>query len=247
MSPDSKDTPISKVTPPAEQPAAAKIWEDFVDIYVAPVSVFARRAHGSWMAAWAVLVVAVLATTLTFSSAMRPFVDNTMRASVQRMMEEMNPEQAGMAVGFARSAFVFGQPVALALGVFFGAFVLWVILRFFSLHLALRQTLTIATYATFPRIIEQIAKGVEAMLSGDAGTRTVYSLSYGPLRFLAGPDLPDTTAILLGHLELFSLWCLALTVIGIRTVGKTSTATAVLAAGAAWLLGILMPLIMTFR
>jgi hypothetical protein len=247
MSPDSKDTPTSRETLPADPATPSEFWEDLLDIYLSPASVFARRASGKWGAAWLALIALLFATTIVFSDAMRPFVENTLRDSMTRLMANMDRGDAQMAVGFARSAFIYGLPISVAFGVLMAGVLLWVIARFFSVPLMMSQALVITVYSSYPRIIEQIAKGAEAMFAGDVTVRTVYSLSYGPLRFLNTGTLPDHITMLLGNVELFSIWCLVLAVLGVRTVGRTSTITAVLVAGLAWLVGLLIALLLALR
>src|SRR3954452_11105451 len=86
-----------------EPPTKAGLWEDFVDIFYAPSSVFARRADGKFGLALVVLIV--VATILIFltKNAMQPIMDAEFAlqaAAAMRKNPNLTQEQLASGKGF---------------------------------------------------------------------------------------------------------------------------------------------------
>jgi hypothetical protein len=212
--------------------------DDFLDIFVAPSTVFERRTDGKFGLALLVLSVAMAVLFLTTRSAMAPIFD----AEFTRAMAanpNLTPEQmeAGRKVS-ATVGSVFGIIVIPIMALLLGIGV-WLGGRTAGAKLSYAQSATIGTFALFPKLVDSIVAAVQALLMDEANLNSRFSVSLGIGRFLD----PDTTnAGLLafaGRIDLFTLWVTLLVAIGIKTMGRTSTGSAALGALLVWLLGAL--------
>src|SRR5712671_1484401 len=137
------------------EPASSKasLWEDFVDIFYAPSSVFARRADGKF--GMPLLFLVLVGTVLVFltKNAMQPVMDAEFaRRSVQMMAKNPNLTAEQMASG--RSFFEMLGPLFFALGltvsVLATGVVLWAVGKLFDAKESVAAAIMIATYAEVP-------------------------------------------------------------------------------------------------
>lgn len=92
--------------------------------------------------------------------------------------------------------------------------------------------LALAGLLTLPVILARESVGIEEL---QGGTLLLSSLgAFAPEA--AGPTL----TALLTSVDLFSIWCLALLVLGFRIVARVSRGTAAVAVGTVWALGVLL-------
>src|SRR5438045_3565021 len=133
----------------------AAIWEDFIDIFFSPSSVFARRAQGGVWVPLLVVTVAIGALVYLNSGVLQPMLDaefNRGMAVAMRSNPRLTPEmadrfrQTGIRIAqFAGFAFV---PIAiLATGT-----ALWLIGKLFEARQAYRTALVVAAYSYVPKI-----------------------------------------------------------------------------------------------
>jgi hypothetical protein len=210
--------------------------DDFLDIFVAPSTVFERRTDGKFGLALLVLSVAMAVLFLATRSAMEPIFDAEF-ARAMAANPNLTPEQmeAGRKVS-ATVGSVFGIIIIPIMALLLGIGV-WLGGRAAGAKLSYAQSATIGTFALFPKLVDSVVAAVQALLMDEANLNSRFSVSLGVGRFLD----PDTTnAGLLafaGRVDLFTLWVTLLVAIGIKTMGSTSTGPAALGAAVVWLLG----------
>jgi hypothetical protein len=221
----------------------APLWEDFVDIFVAPASVFARRRHGAF--GLALLALTILVTVLFFG--VQPLIEPVLEAELDRqtaagmaanpqITPEMAEAQRNMGMRFMPLFILFGLPIGVLLT---GVFV-WLAGKAVEARQPFRAAFVIATYSQFPRIIEQISYGIQGVLLDLTGLVSRYQLSIGPARFL---DPFETNPILLGvavQLDLFAVWVTVLIAVGLAVIGGIPRSRAAIGALMVWLVGTLM-------
>ena len=66
---------------------------------------------------------------------------------------------------------------------------------------------------------------VQALISDPASARSLMDLSLSPARFVDPEKMPPAVLQFLGNLDVFHLWQLALTAIGVAIVAPVSTGT----------------------
>lgn len=240
------------MTQPTAPAAGAQTsrWEDFVDVFFSPAELFRRRTGGDFGLALLVFFVAATALYFATRSAMAPVFDAEWQRGAAAMMKanpSLTAEQmaAGrtMAERFGGVAIIVGAPIgALLLGA-----VVWLAARLVGTTLSYAQGATIATFAMFPRLLESIVSAAQAAFLNEATITSRFSVSLGVGRFLSPDQVSPVVMALLGRIDLFTLWVTALIVVGIKVIGKTTTAQAVLGGALVWLIGALPTLYQAYR
>jgi hypothetical protein len=159
----------------------------------------------------------------------------------------MTPEQMETARKFAGSLAPVFILIGLPVGVFILGAVIWLAARLVGGRMGYAQGATIATFAFYPRIVEGIANGVQALLMDEGNLISRLSVSLGVGRFLDPRSTGAAALALLGRIDLFTLWATLLVGIGIKQIAKTTTGQAVGAAAMVWLVGCLPVLIQAMR
>ncbi|HUQ84581.1 MAG TPA: Yip1 family protein [Gemmatimonadaceae bacterium] len=223
---------------PAKQEKAS-ILDDFMDIFYAPSTVFARRENAGF---WIPLLIVTVLTGVIFI-ANRDLIEPIMEAEMTRAMaknsQQLTPEQMegvrkmGGVFGTI-GAFVFTPVTLLALGI-----VIWIVGKFVDAKQTMNAAINVAVFSYVPRIIEGIVNRAQSMLIDTSTINSRYSLTLGVGRFL---DADTTSPILLGlvgRIDLFTIWVTVLIAIGLAVTGKISRGRAAIAAVAVWLIGAL--------
>ena len=221
-------------------------WDDYLDVYVAPSRLFERRSDGKFGHAMLVFVIAAAVLYFATRTAMEPI----MSAEFERGMAanpNLTPEQmeAGRKfAGIAGGIFVLvGTPIMMLL---LGGIV-WIVSRVLGKALSYSQGTTIAAFAMFPRLVESVVSAVQALLMDEQELNSRYKVSLGVGRFF-DPDTANSVVLaLLGRIDVFTLWVTILIAIGIKVMGRTSTAQAVAGAALVWLIGAIPMLLQALR
>lgn len=221
-------------------------WDDYLDVYVAPTRLFERRSDGKFGHAMLVFIIAAAVLYFATRTAMEPI----MNAEFERGMAanpNLTPEQmeAGRKfAGIAGGIFVLvGTPIMMLL---LGG-IIWIVARVLGKALSYSQGATIATFAMFPRLVESVVSAVQALLMDEQDLNSRYTVSLGMGRFF-DPDTANPVVLaLLGRIDVFTLWVTILIAIGIKVMGRTSTAQAVAGAALVWLVGAIPMLLQALR
>jgi hypothetical protein len=237
-----------EVTPsPAK---AASRWEDFIDIFYAPASVYARRAGSGFGIPLLVVTVIIGVIFIANSGVMQPIMDAEFSRGMAAAMKKnpaITPEmmQKGRAIGetFAKiGAFVF-VPIA----IFLTGLVLWLIGKLFDAKESLGAALMVTAYAYVPKILESVLTGVQGLLMDPASLNGRYKVSLGVGRFLD----PDTASPMLlalgGRVDLFTIWVTVLLAIGLSVTGRIPRSKAAMAAALVWICGALPGILSALR
>ncbi len=197
-------------------PSKAGLWEDFVDIFYAPSSVFARRADGKF--GLALLFLIVTGTILFFltKNAMQPIMD----AEFTR-----------------QSAFFFA--IGLTISVFGAGLVLWLVGKLFDAKESVAAAIMIATYSEVPRVVQILVNAAQALFMSPERLNAINSVGLNPARFM-NPDTASAVSIALAsRFDLFTIWITVLLGIGIYVVGKVTKQQAAIIAVIVWVVGAL--------
>ena len=234
-------------TPP---PAGAGLWEDFIDIFYAPASVFARRANSGFALPMLVVSVLVGVTFLADRGVITPAFDaDYARGAVMAMKKnpQITAEQMETAKGFLEKfmpIIVFiGTPIA----IFFVGLMVWLVGKLVDAKQSFSTSLMIASYSYIPKILGSIAMGIIGLVSAPEMLNGMSRLTAGVAHFLD----PDTTSPALvaiaARIDVFTIWVTVLLAIGLSVTGKIPRSRAAVAAVIVWVLGGLYPLLNVLR
>ena len=228
----------------------AAVWEDFVDIFYAPASVFARRQNGSfWIP---LLVVTLLVGTVFFitSGAMQPIMDaefNRQAAVAMRKNPRITPEAMER---FRTIATRIGQVttfVAMPIIIAMTGTALWLVGKLFEARQTFKAALMVAAYSCVPKVMEAVLNGVQAVMLDPSQLNGPFRVSLGVGRFF-DPDVASPVLIaLVGRMNVFTIWVTILLAIGLSVTGKIPRPRAAVAAAIVWILGALPMIFQALR
>jgi hypothetical protein len=225
------------------EPAPAKVglWEDFVDIFYTPSSVFARRSDGKF--GLPLLFLVVVGTILFFltKNAMAPVMDAEFaRRSVD--MLKKNPTMTAEQLSSGRGMIEMLGPLFFAVGmtitVFGTGLVLWLVGKLFDAKASAAAAIMIATYAEVPRIVQVLTNAAQGLFMAPEKLTSMNSVGFSPARFM-DPDGSAVLIALLSRVDVFTIWVTVLLAIGLHVVGKIPKQQAAIAAVIVWIVGAL--------
>lgn len=229
------DAPLNDA--PVAAPPEASRWEDFIDIFYAPSTVFARRAESGFLLPMVVVTVLTGALFLMNSGTMSPIMDAEFSRSMAKQAPQLSAEQLESIRKMAGVTSKVGAFVFVPIGIFLTGLMLWVCGKFVDAKQTLRQATMVAAFAFMPRVIEALVVAVQGLLLDPNSFDGRLRVSLGVGRFLD----PDTTSpallALLGRLDVFTIWVTVLLAIGLAVTGKITRSRAAIAAAIVWLLG----------
>lgn len=214
----------------------ASMAEDFIDIFVAPAKVFARRAKASPMVPFVVVWIVMVALFFGGKNAMQPIFDATIaqqQAAAMKANPQLTQDQLDKAKPFTNIALnvagVIGVPILLlVVGV-----LTWIVGRLvMGGSLEFGTAILIASYSFLPKVLASILGLVEAMLMDVSKLTSPYQLSFSAARFFDPASMTMGLYNLLGQIDPFTIWGAALIGVGVMHAAKLdkskATATAVI-------------------
>src|SRR6266581_991221 len=226
----------------AVEPAASKagLWEDFVDIFYAPSSVFARRSDGKF--GLALLLLVVVATILVFltKNAMQPIMDaefTRQTAAAMRKNPNITAEQMASSRGFFEMLAPIFFAIVLTISVLGTGVILWLVGKLFDAKESVAAAIMIATYSEVPRLVQVLVNAAQALVMSPDKLNATNSVGLNLARFM-DPDRASPVMIALAsRVDLFTIWVTVLLAIGIHVVGKIPKQQAAIAAAITWVVG----------
>jgi hypothetical protein len=219
------------------------VWEDLLEIFYAPKAVFERRrdtpAFGLALIVFAVLIVGL---SFAFKGMMEPvFEAEYKRGMVQALKDNPNLTEAQMMQGkeIAKKFIVVGVAVFAIFAPLILGLLLWLVGKFVGSKAEVGQTMMVAVYGLFPRVLEAIVNAAQTVIVPEESITSRYSLTLGPGRFLDANTSNPLLLAMVGRLDLFTLWITVLFAIGLAVVGRISYSRAAVAGVVMWLIGAL--------
>ena len=217
----------------------ASLWEDFIDIIVAPASVFRRRERGSWLIPLLVVTIAIVVISFASRGVMQPVMD----AEFERVADGMrkNPQVTEEMIDRARSvgAFVttWGPIIFIPLSIVIVGFMTWLVAKLVDARQSLHAAMVVAAYAFVPRVIQSIVNAVQGLLLSPDKLNGVVKLSFSPARFLDPSTANPILVQVLNRFDLFTIWVTVLLAIGVYVTGRVSKSQAAIAGVLFWIVG----------
>ena len=233
-----------------EEPGRAGLWEDFVDIFYAPSSVFARRADGKF--GMPLLFLVLVGTVLFFltKNATQPIMDAEFARQTAAAMRK-NPSLTAEQMASGRGVFEMFAPLFFAIGITFSIFgtgvVLWLVGKLFDAKESVTAAIMIATYSEVPRLVQILTNAAQGLVMSPEKLNSINAVAFNLARFM-DPDRASPVMIALAsRVDLFTIWVTVLLAIGLHVVGKIPKQQAGIAAGITWLVGALPALFGALR
>jgi hypothetical protein len=223
-------------------PSKASLWEDFVDIFYAPSSVFARRADGKFGMPLLFLVVVCAVLAFLTKNAMQPIMDAEFTRQSAAAMRK-NPTVTAGQMASGRAFFEMLGPlffsVFLTLSVLGTGVVLWLVGKLFDAKESVTAAIMIATYAEVPRIVQILTNAAQALFMSPEKLNAANSVAFNLARFMDPDNASAVMIALASRVDVFTIWITVLLAIGLHVVGKIPKQQAAIAAAITWVVGAL--------
>ena len=239
--------PGSAATPAPEK---AGVWEDFLDIFYAPSTVFARRAESGFLIP---MLVVTLLTGILFivnSGVLAPIMDAEMGravAGMQRKGVTLTAEQVESMRSVQEKISKVAVFIFLPVGIFLSGLLLWAFGKLVESRQTLAQALMVSSYAFVPKVIEGVVTAVQGLVMDPASLTGRYRISLGLGRFFDPDATSPMLLALIGRLDVFTIWITVLLAIGLAVTGRIPRARAAIAAALVWLAGALPGVLQAMR
>jgi hypothetical protein len=233
-----------------EEPGRAGLWEDFVDIFYAPSSVFARRADGKF--GMPLLFLVLVGTVLFFltKNATSPIMDAEFARQGAAAMRK-NPSLTAEQMASGRGFFEMFAPLVFAIGITVSIFgtglVLWLVGKLFDAKESVTAAIMIATYSEVPRLVQILTNAAQGLVMSPEKLNSMNAVAFNLARFMDPDRASPVMVALASRLDLFTIWVTVLLAIGLHVVGKIPKQQAGIAAGITWLVGALPALFGALR
>ena len=219
----------------------ASMAEDFIDIFVAPAKVFARRAKASPMVPF--FVVWILCSVLFFASknSMQPIFDAQLQqgnAAAMKANPQITQEQLDKMKPIANIFINVGGVVIVPILMVVIAVFTWIVGRFIMGGVfGFGTAVLIAAYSFMPKVLASIAGVVQAMLMDTSKLTSPYQLSISAARFFDPASMSMGLYNLLGQIDPFGIWGAFLIGVGVMYAGRLDKSKATITAVIMFALG----------
>lgn len=220
------------------------VWEDALEVLWAPATVF-DRSRGAGVGMYMLVLTAILAIVVVATKGLlQPYVDaNYDLQMIQMAKQTGKPIPAEAAAAGRAVAGYFFLAVSVLTPVFgglIGGLTTWGGAKILGVPLTVGRGIFIATLSTVPRILGFLATAVQGAVLDTSNITSLFSASIGPARFVDGTSVSPAVLALLASLDVFSLWGVVITAVGISVVARVSRGTGWAASVVGW--GIAMAL-----
>jgi hypothetical protein len=231
----------SSVTEPNVITAApsASLWEDFVDIFFSPASVFRRRERGSWFMPLLIVTVAIVIIAFLSRGALQPVMDAEFEraADAMRKNPQVTEDMIAKTRGFFEFSRTYGPIVFTPITIIVVGLMTWIVAKLVDARQELNAAMVVAAYAFVPRVVQAIVNAVQGLLLRPDQLNSFVKLSFSPARFL-NPDTANPVVLqLLNRFDLFTIWVTVLLAIGVYVTGRVSKERAAVAGVLFWIVG----------
>ncbi len=231
-------------------PVKVGLWADFVDIFYAPSSVFARRSDGKF--GMPLLFLIVIGTVLFFltKNAMQPIMDaefTRQTAAAMRKNPNITAEQMASSRGFFEMLAPIFFAIVLTISVLGTGVILWLVGKLFDAKESVAAAIMVATYSEVPRLVQVLVNAAQALVMSPDKLNATNSVAFNLARFMDPDKTSPVLIALASRVDLFTIWITVLLAIGIHVVGKIPRQQAAIVAAITWVVGSLPPVLGALR
>jgi hypothetical protein len=235
---------MSEVSTAGEK--SGSVWEDSLEVLWAPATVFQRsaaRGVGMYMLVLTAFLIIVLLAT---KGLLQPYLDANYDLQMIKMAEQGKPvpTQGLDAIRAVSSCtLLIGWSLTAVLSGIAGGIITWLAAKLVRAPLAFGRAVFIATLASVPRILGLIGVAVQGALVNPDTITSPFSASLGPARFLDARTADPAVLAMAGSIDVFTLWNIVITAIGVSVIAKTSGSTGWIVSVIAWALSVILTLL----
>lgn len=223
----------------------AGLWEDYVDVFVAPAAVITRRQGGNWLIPTLIVVLLLSLMVLTNHAALAPVYDAQFAARAQHVAslgQGMSETEIASAVGTARTLSVMIDVASVPVTIFLFAAVVWIVGRMVGVAMRGEDAIIVAAYASVLDVVAQVSRALQALTMGADRFDSLAALSLGPARLLSA-DAPPVATALANQLDPLVVWKIVIAAIGICVLGRIAERSRVVTVAALLWLGTTLPVL----
>lgn len=230
--------------PDAEVPKAkanGSLMEDVIKIFYKPSEVFDNQRNSSFL--MPALIQTVLFALIVFSmrNLISPFWDaesaRQMAAQAAKAAANGQPLPEGakaMGEKIASFSSIVGPLIAPWFTAIIGGLFTWIASKIVGAKLSYGQSATIASWAAFPAVLAFIAMAIFGVMMDPATIRGVTDGQLGPGKFIDPNTTSRALVALFQNMDIFSIWTVLLSGIGIAVVSRASLNTGLVGAVIKW-------------
>ena len=225
-----------------EEPGRAGLWEDFVDIFYAPSSVFARRSDGKFGMPLLLLVLVGAVLAFLTKNATQPIMDAEFArqsAAAMRRNPSLTAEQMAGGRGFFEMMAPLIFALFLTISIFGTGLVLWVVGKLFDAKESAAAAIMIATYAEVPRLVQILTNAAQGLVMSPEKLNSINAVGFSLARFMDPDNASQVLIALAARVDVFTIWITVLLAIGLHVVGRIPKQQAAIVAAITWVVGAL--------
>jgi hypothetical protein len=225
-----------------EEPGRAGLWEDFVDIFYAPSSVFARRSDGKFGMPLLLLVLVGAVLAFLTKNATQPIMDAEFArqsAAAMRRNPSLTAEQMAGGRGFFEMMAPLIFALFLTISIFGTGLVLWVVGKLFDAKESVAAAIMIATYAEVPRLVQILTNAAQGLVMSPEKLNSINAVGFSLARFMDPDNASQVLIALAARVDVFTIWITVLLAIGLHVVGRIPKQQAAIVAAITWVVGAL--------
>ena len=219
----------------------ASVWEDFIDIFFSPASVFRRRQRGNWFIPLIIVTVAIAVITVASRGVLQPAIDADVEraADLMRKNPQMTEEIIDRARGWVAWSIVYGPIIFMPILIILVGFMTWLVAKLVDARQELRAAMVVAGYSYVPLVLRAIINAVQGLVLGADRLNGLAKLSLGPARFVDPATTNPFVLQMLIRLDVFTIWVTILLATGVYATGRVSKQRAAIAGVLFWIVGML--------
>lgn len=209
------------------------VFEDVIDVFVNPSALFERARTSSFARPALIQTLLFAVLVLAVRNLVSPYFEAEFDRGMARAAakgQEIPEGALAMSRKISHYTTVIGPIIAPWFVALFGGLATWIGARVVGARLSFGQSATIAAWSYTPAALGFLAMAVQGALSDTSAVRGVSDASLGLSRFLDPATASPALLALLNNLDIFGIWSLVLTAIGISVVARTTRGTGGIAA-----------------
>lgn len=231
-------------------PASSSVIEDIIDIFHSPSAVFERRrTNPKFWAAFFILALLMALAGYVMLKNMSSVMDAQFAKQSAQMLKK-NPQMTEDQLNNMRRISEKFAPVGFAVVAVISLFVLgigvWLVGKLFESAADLKQSMVIATFASFPKLIDMLLAAVISMTVGTGNADNMFAAMPSAARF-AGSGTSLAVLGALSRISIGTIWATILVGIGLHVIGRLPKQRAYTAAAVLWLVGTLITVASAIR